>query len=71
MIARTIVNWEHDFRTGMARVYVTVKDDTEGTEQTRMFEYPDTVLPAALKAWEQSVATNKGATLAVPPPVQP
>lgn len=32
-ITRTILNWEHDFRTATARVYVRIADDVEGTER--------------------------------------
>lgn len=64
-VTRTILNWEHDFRTATARAYIRVVDDVEGTDQVRMVEYPASVLPAALATWEQSVATAKNATLAV------
>ena len=70
MKTRVVRNWEHDFRTGTARIYVDVKDDEEGTTVTVCKEMPDSLLPAALRTWEQARATALGAVLAEPPASQ-
>lgn len=66
-IARVIDYWTHDLASGVLTLHVVVTDRVPSTLSERSHQFPDSVLPAAFKTWEQARATALGATLALSP----